>query len=239
VGVHSLAVEYLKSRLPKDGVSNVAVAGLGSIGRRVLELLDRDPSISVTAFNRTTAKLGKRKIVPLSSLPARLGGLDAVVVCTGATEPVIETAALKKSKTAGGLLIVDIGIPEQVERTHVKGVTIAGLDDLVKYHSNRCESADPVADAGLERLTAEALEEFRFYCRREAFTEIIDTMQKNHGVLVHKDIPRVIARMLDGVPGELRTGLERELRTLITGYTRGMFKTIREASARTGGGSHG
>jgi glutamyl-tRNA reductase len=229
VGVHSLAIEYLRSRLPQEKSRNVALAGLGTIGKRVLGILEQDRSFKARVFNRTVPQGGRLHVAPLAELRQALASVDAAVICTGSPHPVLKIADLPRRQALNPLVIVDIGIPEQVERGAVQGVEIVGLDDLVAFHAGRRSGQAAVDAKGLEGLIEAALGEFRFFCRQERITGIIDTMQKNHGTLVYEEIPGVLEKRLPGVPRDVRTRLEKELRTAITDYTRGVLKTIREA----------
>jgi glutamyl-tRNA reductase len=236
VGVHSLAVSWLASRRGPGRAARVALVGLGQIGRRVLHLLHQQKQFEVISFNRTIPS-GKSGLVrPLDELPGALAEVDAVILCTGAREPVLTAEHLAALPANHGLLVVDIGIPRQVDCSAIpEHVTVCGLDELTAFHQGAVPRT-PAATAGdIRALLDKALTEFRAFCNQPAFAEIIDSVQRNHGLLVREQIPKVIDARLGYLPEDVRARLGRDLRAIVLGYTSDVFRAVREASARYGG----
>jgi glutamyl-tRNA reductase len=233
VGVHALAVSYIRERLQKKECSRVAVIGLGQIGRRVLGSLD-DRRFESVCCNRTVAADQRDRIRPLDELSAVLSDVDVAIVCTGAMEPVVRREHLQSLPEDRPLLLVDIGIPEQVERTAIPGnVEITGLDDLVAFYHRSCgnpgrQSMDERADS----LIQKALTEFKVYCSETALSGVLDTVQKHHRQIVGQEIPRLVAEQFDYLPENTRYRLEFDLKNIILSYTGEVFRTIKEASMR-------
>jgi len=132
-GVHSLALSYLRERF-RDSPATVTVVGLGQIGRRMLGQVQREPGVRALACNRTVPAGEEARVRPLTELSAVLAQSDAAVVCTGARHQVVRPEHLA-AVSRGSLLVIDIGIPEQVSRTGAaEGVEIVGLDELTAFH---------------------------------------------------------------------------------------------------------
>jgi glutamyl-tRNA reductase len=235
VGVHSLAVSYLRHWSGNRERARVAVAGLGQIGRRVLGLLQREGRFEVIAFNRTVAAGQSGTVRPLAELAGALSRLDAVVLCTGAPHPVLTARDLAAREADHGLLVVDIGVPAQVERANLPShVTVSGLDELTEIHRRRTAPPAEALRGDPSRLMEKALSEFRAFCNQPAFSQIIDTVQRNHSRLVREQIPEIIAGRLGYLPEDARTRLGEDLRAIVLDYTSDVFRTIRETSAHYG-----
>ena len=222
VGVHNLAVRYARHHLGDAVPLQLLVVGLGSIGRQVANLLEASPDLDVRLCNRTVST-GNDRVHQLSELPVLLCEVDAAIVCTGAPRPVLDAALLRKAAPARPLLLVDIGIPEQVERENVPaGVTVAGLDELTAFHlGRRIDDLRPVC--ACEREVDFSLGEFRAFCAQPAYAEILDTVHRHHGQLMREELPRAVA----AVPDDVRGKVADELRAHIRDYTTEVLRSIR------------
>jgi len=227
VGVHSLAVHYLRSQLRMRERYKVAVVGLGRIGRRVLGPVEGYPRFEPVLCTRTPA--GDQRVRPLSELAGVLAEVDAAVVCTGAMQPVVKADLLPRDKP---LLILDIGIPEQVERENIpKEVEVVGLDDLVGFfHQSHGTPRRAEKDREAAALVDTALDEFRVFCNEPRFSVLLDTVQRHHRRLVGEEIPRLINDRFDYLPEDARARMAFDLKHIILGYTSEVFRTIKESS---------
>ncbi len=240
VGVHSLAFSALKEWLKKNGSepSKVALVGLGRIGKRLMGLMDAEKSIIPVFVNRTIVDHGPIKVHPLSKLHEVLGQVQAVIVATGAPGPVINCEILSAVKRTAPLFVVDIGIPEQVQREDLPSwLHVSGLDDLVDHYRTQMGSPREDHDTEIDDLLTKALEEYQVYCCEPAFGEILDTVQRHHKQLLRQEIPRVIRQRLDYLSSSDSALLEQDIRSIVLEYTTEVFKTIREASLRMMGDS--
>lgn len=231
VGVHSLAIRYLKHRLGEQPRGRIALIGLGRIGRRVLGVMTEALGIEPICINRTIPLESRRRILPLDRLPAVLGEVDAAIVCSGAPDPVVRAEHLGQRSVERPLLLIDIGIPPQVEKRGMSGgVEAVGLDELVEFHrKTRAETqADKVGEAA--RLVERALVEYRAFCKEQAFSAILDAVQQQHRQLVGEEIPRLVESRFDYLPSETRVRLEGDIRNIVLEYTNEVFRTIKETS---------
>lgn len=236
-GVHSLALSYLRQQRPGDGRLRVAAVGLGAIGRRVLGLLEDDPRIEPLPCNRTICTCERPQVRPLTDLAELLADADAAIVCTGAPKPVLRAEHLRPRAAERPLLLIDLGIPHQIDRSiAAEGVTIVGLDDLVAFHNGGIDET-PEDHTTVDALVDQALVELRAFCNERFFSDILDTVQRHHRQLVREDIPRILDGRLSYLPKPAREQLEHDLRHIVLEYTNEIFRTIRETSERRGNGT--
>lgn len=235
VGVHSLAFSVLKDGLKKNGGhrSRVALVGLGRIGRRLMGMMEAEKSIELIVLNRTLPPDENSPVRPLGHLPAVLEEVDAAIVATGAPQPVVDSDTLNAIGRTSSLLLVDIGIPEQVQREDLPSwAKVSGLDDLIAYYREGMGTPREDLGAEIEDLLMKALEEYQVYCCEPAFGEILDTVQRHHKQLVRDEIPRIVGQRLNYLSTDDSALLEQDIRSIVLEYTTEVFKTIREASLR-------
>ena len=123
-GIHRIVLDTLNSNLGELPDGRVGIAGMGRVGERVGEALEKS-GCHVLRFNRTD-----RGHLPLAGLPAHAARRDALVVATGAPHPVLDAAFLAAGERARPLLVLDLGVPPQVVGEH-PSVTLLGIDRLI------------------------------------------------------------------------------------------------------------
>ncbi len=225
VGVHSLAIAWLRQELP-PGPASVAVVGLGAIGRRVAGILDEDPRFHTVRCNRTVSE--GSSVRPLDELTEILGSVDAAVFCTAAPEALVDPNALGLDRP---LVLVDIGIPQQVEeRPTERVVSRVGLDELVEWHQARgCEGAERACVA-TEALVERALAELVRFCSEPVFTPVLERVQRRHRALVGDELSGALRERLPSLSDAERSRLESELRVLLSGFTDDVLQAIRDGA---------
>jgi len=233
-GVHSLAISFLQHRLVSTGSAKVAVIGLGSIGSRVLGLLEEHcRQFKIIRCNRTIPEDQKDRIRPITELSGVLDEIDAAIVCTGALRPIITETHVKGRAADRPLLLVDIGIPEQVQRQGLPGqVQVVGLDELTSFHREGTQECASLASEEAEKLVSRALSEFKVFCSEQSVSSILDIIQRNHRQLVVEEIPRLMAGQLAYLPETIRARLEQDLKAIVLEYTSEVFRAIKESSRR-------
>jgi glutamyl-tRNA reductase len=225
VGVHSLAISWLREQLPA-GPARVAVVGMGSIGRRVAGILEEDPRFDLSRCNRTVPR--GSGYIPLSELSSVLSRVDAAVVCTAASRPVVNPELLV---TERALALVDIGIPEQVGRgTGSRWVRRVGLDELVDWRQRRAGAAEGEADRRTQALVERALGELRRYCSEPAFSPVLERVRARSRALTNDELPALLEAQLPDLCAAERGRLEVELKSLIAGYTDETLQAIRDGA---------
>jgi len=233
-GVHSLALSYLRERFHGQPTT-VAVVGLGQIGHRVLGQVQQEPGARALACNRTVSADEQERVRPLTELRAVLAESDAAVVCTGARRPVVLPKHLDE-RSRGSLLVIDIGIPEQVSREGApEGVEIVGLDELTAFHGasslgDRDEQRPEVAQELVER----AVEELRRFCNEPPFSAVLNAVQSRHREMARNRLPQLTDGRFGYLSDDDRARLEHDMRSLLSEYSNEVFHTIREAAKRRG-----
>ena len=199
VGVHSLAIAYLQDTLAAAATRRVAVVGLGSIGRRVVGLLAQEPRFEPVPCNRTVAEEQRGRVQPLAELGRILEIVDAAIVCTRAPVPVVQQGMVPGrggAKRLRPLLLMDLGIPEQIARFAApEQVRVVRLDDLVAFHRSRRQEFSQVGQAGveIEASVQRALVEFELFCSRQTYTEMRHTVPRRYQELAGERMPQLIA----------------------------------------------
>jgi len=225
-GVHTLAVEQVDAALGGRPGASVLVVGLGAIGRKVLAALRSRSRYAVAACTRSAAP--GSDVRPLVELPALLAGADAVVVCSAAPAPLLDAAMLAAARP--GAVVVDLGIPEQVERDGAPPhVLLTGLDELAAAHARRDRRPGAVAEA-LERIVDEAVADFGWFCSAPDYAAVLEALIHRGKPALYDGIGRALARLHDAVPTHDRVELEREVRGVVQGYTNDILASLKATS---------
>lgn len=146
VSVVSLAFQQmLRAHVHKD--ERVLLIGAGQTNQLVGKFLAKYGFAKVTVFNRSLEKAEQLahtldgKALPLADLPAYKEGFDCLIVCTGATDPII-TPALYESLLNGEQcrkVVIDLAIPHNVcettaEQFDFEHIEIEGLRGIAKHN---------------------------------------------------------------------------------------------------------
>ncbi len=220
VSVVSLAVQEMRRHhLPQD--ARILMIGAGQTNTLVGKFLKKYGYMRVTVANRTLAraqeladKVGGRALA-LEALATYDEGFDCLIVCTGATEPVVTAdlyGRLLQGET-GQKVVVDLSIPHNVapevgSRPDVHYIEIEGLRRLAAENLAFREQEVQRAEALLETHIAE----FPQVCRQRELEramsripqEVRAVKQKALEEVFHKDLARLdeeeralVQRMLD------------------------------------------
>ncbi len=228
-GVHSLAVGALRQRFAqKKGKAKVAVVGLGSIGAKVLGLIENDPLFTALPCNRTVKTEDAGRVYPLERLDELLATVDAAVFCTGAQAQIAGPETFASKGKDSGLIVVDIGIPEQVIRDGLPPhVELIGLDDLTEGGTS-CEIDDPSSATRLTRAVNAATDDFAHFCRVGSFGDILGTVRKGSLDIIYDKLPSVLEKHLSQMTSSsARKALEQELRGLVRQYESELLSTVK------------
>jgi len=233
-GVHSLAYHFVKDWLGGcTAPASVAVVGLGAIGRLVRNFFEQDADTRVIPVNRSIPRGEEDRVRSIRELSAVMREVDAAVICTSAPHHVVRSATLEGRDPGRRLLVLDLGIPEQVEALDPRtGATRAGLDDL---------KADPVGSPSpeeqqrhgrtAERLVAQAVEEFTIYAREGSVVEIYDEVRRRHERFVNVEIPAYLEKKVGGLDDSQRAHLAFGLKGMVLAYTNEIFGAIKRSLA--------
>ncbi|MEO0340892.1 MAG: glutamyl-tRNA reductase [Bacteroidota bacterium] len=145
VSIVSLAIQkLLRANLPKD--SRILMIGAGQTNALVAKFLAKHQFENVSVFNRTLAKatsvaelMNSNQAYTLTDLHTYTKGFDCIVVCTGASDPILQPALYKNllNGDTDRKVIIDLAIPhntapEVVSDFNVNYIEIEGLRNLAK-----------------------------------------------------------------------------------------------------------
>lgn len=233
LGVHSLSYHYVAEWLERHGGDTVAVVGLGAIGRRVRGLLEADPRFDVVSVNRTVPRGEAGVVRSIRELSRVLAEVDAAVVCTSAPHRIVKGSTLGGRDRGRPLLVLDIGIPEQVaELDPGLGATRAGLDDLEADPAQRRDAEDQRRhDADAAELVGRAVSEFTIFARERSVVDLYEEVRRLHERFVDEEIPRFIEERAGGLDESERAHLAFGLKGRVLAYTNEIFRAIKRSLA--------
>ena len=230
-GVHGLAMESVRSfaaSQPQPLLRPVVgVVGMGEIGRKAAGLLVAHGQCHVRCFNRTIPTDRPHDWLPLTELPSALPELDAVVVATGAREPVLDLRLLAKRHKP--LLVIDLGAPAQVSGIQAipPGVQWQGLDALLSLPVLGPEPAD--AQQVLD-LVDEGVREFLIECSKRDLANLLRATHDLYDHLAYTQLPAVLEDELADLDPDRRKRMEATLRGLVRGFARDLVQHIEDAA---------
>jgi len=148
--VSSAAVSLATDRLGSLDDRRVLVLGAGEMGEGMALALAGAGVREIVVANRTMSRaqeLADRvggRAIPLDAVEDALVAADVVLVSTGASDVLVERAAVESVMAARGgraMLIVDIGVPRNIDpgAGKVFGVTLLDIDDLRAFGEQSLE----------------------------------------------------------------------------------------------------
>jgi glutamyl-tRNA reductase len=189
VSVVSLAIQQLmQTGIEKD--ARILLVGAGQTNQLVGKFLKKYQFSNVAVFNRTMpnglqlAEMVNGEAFTLQQLQEYKAGFDALIVCTGATQPILNAALLQQM--AGGILngqvVIDLSIPHNVDDE------AAGLDTL--------EYID------IESLKVKAKENLHF--RKQEIVKAKQLLEEHVETFHDLFQQRQIERAMSHVPAEIK-----------------------------------
>jgi len=228
-GVHVLTLRFIENYFNHgyDG-TRIGVAGMGEIGRKSASLIEETLKTNVIKMNRTIPEKNKKVWKPLESLPDISRELDVLVVATGSKDPVIAPEDITVSARKEPLLILDIGIPNQVApRIEQDGmIEYRNIDDLM---SMNLDTVNQKAVEELEREIDKYVAQFRRFCIEKDMVLLLDRTRRRHYEFTGNQIPHFIQSNLGGLDETARKKVEYELKGLFRDYTNDVFDSIHAA----------
>lgn len=196
VSVVALAFQEMLASIP-DRNSRIVMIGAGQTNTLFAKFLMKYGYQNVMVFNRsfenarTLADTLQGRALPLDALEHYTEGFDCLVVCTGATEPVV-TPEIYRHLLQGeqGLkTVVDLSVPNNVDKRilpafSLRFIEIEGLKQIANEHMAYREN---------ERRKAESIIAERLFAYREQWHD------------------RQVERSMAHIPAEVRAIKERAL----------------------------
>jgi len=226
-GVHGIALDFLKTKFDSgDAQKRVIVYGMGEIGRRMAASVEELTAWKVLRVNRTIDESHARQWYSCERLPELLTDADALVLCSGARQPVLRLAEVVGNIKNRPFITIDLGIPSQLEIDvcTAESFETYALDDLMSIMIQN----EPGGKEEVERLLEESVRLFDRYCREGDIVGLLDNTQKRHEMSVKKLIPEFVASNLSALPERERRRVEEQLKGLFRDYANDVFRSIHE-----------
>jgi glutamyl-tRNA reductase len=224
VSVSSAAVALATSRLGSLDDRGVLVLGAGSMGEGMALALAGAGVREIVVANRTAdkatelaARVGGRAIT-LDEIPDSLLACDVLLASTGAQDLLVERSAIEavmKSRTGRALLVVDIGVPRNIDpgAGEVFGVTLLDIDDLRAFGEQSL--AQRRQEIGLVReIIADELDRHRFERTAREVAPIITALRARADDVRELELERHRARLDTLEPAE-REAVEQLTRSIV------------------------
>ncbi len=239
VSVVSLAVkEMLKTTLHKD--ARILMIGAGQTNQLVAKFLSKYGFQNVSVFNRTLAKaqqlakMLKGSAHPLSELKNFQGGFDCLIVCTGATEAVIDAplyAQLLQGEK-GRKVVIDLSVPNNVakavvENFNVHFIEIEGLRALAQENISFREQEIVHAND----LLAQRLAEFQAATRHRRIERALHRIPVEIREVKERAMNEVFKKEISALDDSTRLLLERMMSYMEKKCTGIPMKVAKEALA--------
>ena len=216
VSVVSLAVQKLQSfHLPKD--ARILLIGAGQTNMLVGKFLVKYQYENVTVFNRSieraellAEKWEGSQAYTLDQLHSYEGGFDCIIVCTGATDPVLTEDVfqqLLQGEDASEKVIIDLAIPHNtadgvIENFQPRYVEIEGLKHLADENMAFREREIKVAKVILHTH----LEEFPILYKQRQLEKALRQVPEEIRAVRHRAVNEVFHKevaLLDDTTKEL------------------------------------
>lgn len=207
-----------------SGLENcrVLLIGAGEIARSVARPLVERGARELRVANRTEERARQfQEEIPQAQLLPFDGRLDAVreaevvVVSTGAEEPVLTRRQLKeamKARSTSPLLVVDLGVPRNVEPAAGKIEnlflhTVDSLEHLIQRNLKRRKEEVP----RVQEIVEQELAQLRAWYRNLEAEPVVAQIQKQAERIRQQEVEAALSRF----PPETHADLERLTRSLV------------------------
>jgi len=178
--VEDLVLRFLAAQRPDFQNSPGMVIGTGAVGIRLVEQLMARPGSGrlFWCYRTRTPELrpewnGRVAAVSFSDIGAALNRCEYVVTAAGGAEPVLQPVHASMLSGTGEVLIVDVGMPRNVDpelTVLAAGVRLVNLDDLKQWQGR--ESNELTRAIGLgQRIVGE---------HRDLYDKSIHNVQRRH-----------------------------------------------------------
>ncbi|MGO2469295.1 MAG: glutamyl-tRNA reductase [Microbacterium gubbeenense] len=131
-----LALELADSRITDWSALNVLLVGTGAYAGATLAALRERGAEAVSVHSPTGRRQFSTKhglpFVPTDEFPAAVAAADLVITCTSREQPVLSAATLAAGGFDGSVMIIDLGLPRNVDPdvADVAGTTLLDLETI-------------------------------------------------------------------------------------------------------------
>jgi glutamyl-tRNA reductase len=224
------AVELAADRLGSLAGRRAVVVGAGDMGAGVATSLRKLGATEISVANRSpgrgraVAATVDGRVVGLDELGEVLPRSDVVITCAAGSEAMI-TADLLRGQLDGGLLIVDIALPRNVDRAvaALPGVSVLDLDDVSAW-AQRGREARAAEAAPVRAIVADQLERFQFDATARQAAPLVARLHDRAEAIRQREVER-FANRLDKLAAEDRDAVAALTRAIVA-------KLLHEPSVR-------
>lgn len=198
--VPRVAVWLAKRTLGSLSGRTALVVGAGEVAGLVAKLLVGSGARISAVANRTVdaacglAALAGAQAVPLEAIATACRDVDLMVVCVGASAPLVSPAMIGTDREKP-LLVIDLGIPRGVDAavSSLPGVALHVLDDLPSEDAAVRPSAEKLAQA--EEIVEAALRCFEEWMSSRMAVPLITALRSRADHVVEGELARARARL--------------------------------------------
>jgi glutamyl-tRNA reductase len=198
-----VAVDVARSLLGDLSDHNALLIGAGEAGAGLATTLAAaEPGLRFTVASRARARADELaatvggNAIALEEVSQALAEADVLLTATSAPVPVIGVDDLAASRAARPLLVIDAGVPRDVDPAvaGVEGVTLLDLDDLNAYAAQ--EMATRQAEVPLARaIIDEELGRYRAGILGRSVAPLVATLRERAEALRSAELARVGGRL--------------------------------------------
>lgn len=209
------------------------VVGAGSMARGMASFLAEADVAELVIANRTPARaealataLAEQspetqiRGVGLDELDAELAATELLFTATDATEPVVTAAQLAavSERRSGPLLVVDVGMPRDVEpaATDVAGIDVLDMDDVAAMTEANLAARHAEADA-VRAIVDDEIARFEGIVNAREVAPIVTALREQAEGVRRGELDRFAARL---------EGLSPEQRDAVEALTKGMLAKL-------------
>lgn len=234
IGVFSLAAELVLKETAGIERPRVVVAGLGEIGLKTARALVPHRRLDLMLTSRRPREAGElgtlleqATFVPLESLKETVREADALVVATGASRPVVDERLLHVLEGKRRLVVVDIGIPPQVNPSvrDIGGVELFNLDWFTAtgfgqrpHQREAIQSAQQIIESGVRRAVE--------WVAVRRYSHLFDSCVNLSERYKAEVLPELLRAELSVLPPDQQKLVFGSVHRLLTSYTENLFETL-------------
>jgi len=228
-GIHVLVAKYIEQFLLNLDLTietaRIAVAGMGQIGRKTAAIIEDFLGIPVVRMNRTISSQHERSWKPLDDLVKIGRESDVVITASGSYDPVVNLESFANPYRKNPLLVMDIGIPRQVEipQGQVPGTEYRNIDDLVRFHEDSRKSP-MIAD--VEHAIEREVQRYHGFCMARDMVSLLDTIHQYRNEYIQHKIPEYLEREIRNIDSSGLKRMENLMQRLIRDYANDIFHSI-------------
>lgn len=223
--------------------ARVLLVGAGQTNALVAKFLFKYGFRNVTVFNRTLAKAQAVAeyldglALPLEALESYSSGFDALIVCTGATDPIITPAVYRQllAGEPGPKAVVDLSVPNNVDKRILSEFPV----QYTEVESLREVARENLAHRELERRKAETLITAKLRAYRDlwhqrqverALMPVVDDVR----MAKERALTTVFAKQFDSLDPATRELVQQMMDYLEQKSVATAMRTMKEIAANAG-----